>query len=143
MILIHSVRMEECKGVKNMSMMRVLTGLWKNSTETSDRSKDPKLKTRYYKVNKRALMEKITFVVNNKLKGWSITHVDEDRGEMLIEKKGAVRQNQIVVSVYQVEPLRCAVDVVSAYKEGFGDLGLSYFTVQNFFEVLNKEIPNR
>lgn len=70
-----------------MSMMRVLTGLWKNSTETSDRSKDPKLKTRYYKVNKRALMEKITFVVNNKLKGWSITHVDEDRGEMLIEKK--------------------------------------------------------
>ncbi|CAM3905361.1 hypothetical protein [Lederbergia lenta] len=124
-----------------MSMMRILTGLWKNSTETGDRAKDPNLKTRYYKISKRIMLEKITFVVNNKMKGWSITHVDSDRGEMLIEKKGTVRQNQIVISVYQVEPLKCSVDIVSAYKEGFGDLGLSYFTVIKFFEVLNKEVP--
>lgn len=122
-----------------MSFMRVLTGLWRNSTETSDRAKDAKLKTRYYKVSKRKLMERITFVVNNKLQGWNITHVDEERGEMLIEKK-AVRRNQMVITVIQVEPLRCSVDIVSAY-EGLGDLGLSYFTVQKFFETLNKEVP--
>ncbi|MBW8348255.1 hypothetical protein K0H71_02205 [Bacillus sp. IITD106] len=122
-----------------MSVARILTGLWKNSTETSDRAKDPQLKTRYYKVSKRALLEKITFVVNNKLSGWKITHLDEDRGEMLIEKK-VMRQNQIVVTVLQVEPLRCSVDIVSAY-EGVGDLGLSYFTVLKFFDALNKEVP--
>ncbi|MEK3890126.1 hypothetical protein [Bacillus sp. FSL K6-3431] len=124
-----------------MSVVRILTGLWKNSTETGDKAKDPNLKTRYYKISKRKLLDRITFVVNNKLKGWSITHVDQDRGEMLIEKKGTVRQNQIVISVYQVEPLTSAVDIVSAYKEGFGDLGLSYFTVIKFFEILNKEVP--
>lgn len=124
-----------------MSMMRILSGLWRNSTETSDRAKDPNLKTRYYKISKRIMLEKITFVVNNKMKGWSITHVDSERGEMLIEKRGTVRQNQIVISVYQVEPLKCSVDIVSAYKEGYGDLGLSYFTVIKFFEVLNKEVP--
>ncbi|MBS4179343.1 hypothetical protein [Lederbergia citrea] len=125
-----------------MSMARILTGLWKNSTETGDKAKDPQLKTRYYKVSKRVLLEKINFIVNNKLSGWNITHLDTERGEMLIEKKG-MRRNQIVVTVYQVEPLRCSVDVVSAY-EGLGDLGLSYFTVLKFFEVLNKEIaPER
>ncbi|MBS4197419.1 hypothetical protein [Lederbergia citri] len=122
-----------------MSVARILTGLWKNSTETSDRAKDPQLKTRYYKVSKRVLLEKITHVVNNKLSGWKITHLDENRGEMLIEKK-VMRQNQIVVTVLQVEPLRCSVDIVSAY-EGVGDLGLSYFTVLKFFDALNKEVP--
>lgn len=123
-----------------MSMVRVLTGLWKNSTETSDRAKDPKLKTKYYKANKRTMLEKISSIVNHKLPGWKITHVDDERGEMLVDKKGAVRHNQIVITVYQVEPLRCAVDVVSAYKEGYGDLGMSYFTVIKFFELLDKEI---
>ncbi|MCR2823830.1 hypothetical protein [Lederbergia panacisoli] len=122
-----------------MSIARILTGLWRNSTETSDRAKDPKLKTRYYKVNKRVLLEKITFVVNNKLPGWKLTHLDAERGEMLIERK-TMRQNQMVVTVLQVEPLRCSVDIVSAY-EGLGDLGLSYFTVLKFFDVLNKEVP--
>ncbi|MFK4998354.1 hypothetical protein ACI2OX_16645 [Bacillus sp. N9] len=56
-------------------------------------------------------------------------------------KKRRGKKNQIVITVYQVEPLRCAVDLVSAYKEGFGDFGMSYFTILNFFEVLNKEIP--
>ncbi|MFK4998355.1 hypothetical protein ACI2OX_16650 [Bacillus sp. N9] len=70
-----------------MSALRILTGLWRNSTETSDRAKDPKLKTRYYKTSKRNMIEKITYIVNNKLNGWSLTHVDEERGEMLIEKE--------------------------------------------------------
>lgn len=122
-----------------MSFMRVLTGLWKNSTETSDRATDPKLKTRYYKIGKRKLSETITSIVNNKLPGWKITHFDYDRGEMLIEKRG-MRRNQIVVTIVQVEPLRCSVDMVSAY-EGVGDLGATYFTVQKFFDLLNEEIP--
>lgn len=122
-----------------MSFMRVLTGLWKNSTETSDRATDPKLKTRYYKIGKRKLSETITSIVNNKLPGWNITHFDYDRGEMLIEKRG-MRRNQIVVTIVQVEPLRCSVDMVSAY-EGVGDLGATYFTVQKFFDLLNEEIP--
>ncbi|HLU23472.1 hypothetical protein [Lederbergia graminis] len=122
-----------------MSVARVLTGLWRTSTETSDRAKDPKLKSRYYKIKRPALMEKIKFIINNKLKGWKILHVDEERGEILVEKRG-MRRNQITITVYQVEPLRCSVDVLSAF-EGFGDLGMSYFTVLNFFELLNKEVP--
>ncbi|MCJ8008271.1 hypothetical protein ACFFF5_11585 [Lederbergia wuyishanensis] len=122
-----------------MSVARILTGLWKNSTETSDRAKDPQLKTRYYKVSKRVLLEKIQYIISNKLPGWNLTHLDAERGELLIEKKG-MRRNQIVVTVLQVEPLRCSVDIVSAY-EGVGDLGLSYFTVLKFYEALNKEVP--
>jgi hypothetical protein len=123
-----------------MSMVRILTGLWRNSAETNEKSKDPKLKTHYYKISKRQMVDKVTFVVNSKLPGWEITHLDNDRGEMLVEKKGAIRRNQIVITIFQVEPLTTAVDVVSAYKEGFGDLGMSYFTIIKFFEVLNKEV---
>ncbi|KRG12969.1 hypothetical protein [Lederbergia galactosidilytica] len=122
-----------------MSVMRVITGLWRNSTETSDRAKDPKLKTRYYKIGKRKISETITSVVNNKMTGWNLTHFDYDRGEMLIEKRG-IRRNQIVITIVQVEPLRCSVDIVSAY-DGLGDLGATYFLVQKFYEALNKEIP--
>ncbi|WP_062105817.1 hypothetical protein [Bacillus niameyensis] len=122
-----------------MSFMRIVTGLWRNSTETSDRAKDPKLKTRYYKIGKRNLAETITSVVNNKLPGWKINHFDYERGEMLIEKRG-MRRNQIVITIIQVEPLRCSVDLVSAY-EGLGDLGATYFAVQKFYELLNKEVP--
>lgn len=127
------------RGGEFMSFMRIVTGLWRNSTETSDRAKDPKLKTRYYKIGKRNLSETITSIVNNKLPGWKINHFDYERGEMLIEKRG-MRRNQIVITIIQVEPLRCSVDLVSAY-EGLGDLGATYFAVQKFYELLNKEVP--
>lgn len=122
-----------------MSFKRVITGLWRNRTETSDRATDPKLRTRYYKIGKRKLSEIITNLINNKLPGWKITHFDYDRGEMLVEKRG-LRRNQMVITIIQVEPLRCSVDIVSSY-DGFGDLGASYFTVQKFYELLNKEVP--
>lgn len=124
-----------------MSAIRILTGLWRNSAETSDRAKEPEMKTRYYKTKKRDVIEKITYMINNELKGWTVEHVDEERGEMMIEKKGVIRRNQIVITIIQVEPLKTSVDLVSAYKEGFGDLGLSYFTIIKFFEQLNKKLP--
>ncbi|HEY4553822.1 MAG TPA: hypothetical protein VIG80_11545 [Bacillaceae bacterium] len=124
-----------------MSIGRIFWGLWRNYAETSEKSADPKLRTHYYKVGKTKMIEQIKHVLERKLPGWNITHIDNERGEMLVEKKGMLRINQIVISVIQVEPFRSAVDVVSAYKGSLGDLGMSYFTIVKFFEALNKEIP--
>lgn len=125
-----------------MRAVRIVLGLWRNSAETRDRAKDPKLRTRYFKMTKKKMIEKVHYLINNKLPGWKVVHIDDERGEMLIEKKGVLRTHQMVISIFQIEHTRSAVDITASYKDPFGDLGMSYFTILHFYELLNKEIPS-
>lgn len=123
-----------------MSALRTLTGIWKSREETGEKAKSPELKTRYYKERKDRLMDIIQRVVRNKLPKWNIVHISENRGEITIEKKQGMGVNDIVVTVFYITPVRTAVDVSSAKRGSFGDLGASYRNILEFYEALHTEI---
>ncbi|CCQ97810.1 conserved hypothetical protein [[Clostridium] ultunense Esp] len=123
-----------------MSMMRSLVGLWKNREETSEKEKDPALKTRYYKERKDKLIDLILDLIPKKLPRWKVIHTDRERGEILVEKQGLLRKSDIVITVFRINPIRSAIDVMSAKRGSFGDLGDTYRDILLFFRVLHTAI---
>lgn len=127
-------------GVDRMSLGRIIVGLWRNREETSDRAKDPLLRTRYYKERKEKLMEMIVRLIQQKLPRWKILHISEERGEIVVEKRGLIRKSDIVITVFRINPIRSAIDVMSAKQGSLGDLGDTYRDIQLFFQTLHREI---
>ena len=120
-----------------MSILRVITGLWRNTEETSERAKDRTLKTRYYKETYERVLNHVLEIVKNKL-NWNVVHVDRERGEVMAETKGIISKYDVTISVFRVSPSRTAIDVVSAKQGGLGDLGQSYRNITSFFQALEK-----
>ncbi|ARK31230.1 DUF1499 domain-containing protein [Halalkalibacter krulwichiae] len=122
-----------------MTALRKIVGLWKNFEETSENPKLPGLKTRYYKKSREAMLESVKKIANNKLPQWKILKVDEERGEITMEKEG-MSASVMVITVFKINPIRSAIDVYCAKKGSFGDLGSSYQSILTFFKALNTEV---
>jgi hypothetical protein len=123
-----------------MSMMRTLTGIWRNREETSERSKLPELRTKYYKMNKAKMLETVQNVLKRKFSTWRITHVDQERGEITIEKRQGFGIYDIVITVYGISSIRSAIDMVVTKRGSLGDLGFAYRTILAFFATLHQEV---
>lgn len=120
-------------------MLRTIIGLWKNYEETSENPKYPELKTRYYKKSQKEMMDAVLKTANNKLRDYSIIHVDSERGEILLEKKG-LRNSLINITIFRISPLESAIDVRCSKEGSFGDLGTSYNMILTFFSKLHSEV---
>lgn len=127
------------RSFESMSILRIITGLWKNQEETSERAKSPQLKTRYYKERFDKVMEAVTRVINSK-PDWKVFHIDKERGEIMVETKNLLWKSDLIISVFKISPTRSAIDVLSAKRGTLGDLGTSYFNILAFYKALHKEI---
>ncbi|MCL7746250.1 MULTISPECIES: hypothetical protein [Halalkalibacter] len=123
-----------------MSLLRTITGIWKSHEETGEKPKLEGLNTRYYKKSREAMIDYVHKIVNNnKLPNWQVTNVDEERGEVVLEKKG-VSSSVMVITVFKITPIKSAVDVYCSKQGAFGDLGSSYKNILAFFKALHTEV---
>jgi len=107
---------------------------------TSDRAKDPKLKTRYYNLSKDRAWEEVSSTLK-KIPGYKVLHEVPSVGEVILEKRTTFgRTMDITVSIISVSPVRSAVDMYSASRGSLGDLGSNYRTIMNLFAVLDKKL---
>ncbi|AOZ93979.1 DUF1499 domain-containing protein [Paenibacillus crassostreae] len=123
-----------------MSLKRVLMGVIRSQEGTSDRAKDPKMKTRYYNLSKDKAWEEITSTLK-KIPGYKVLHEVHSVGEIILEKRTAMgRTVDITVSVLAVTPVRSAVDIYSASRGSLGDLGANYRYIIHLFTSLDKKL---
>lgn len=122
-----------------MSLKRTLVGIVRSFETSSDRAKDPKLKTHYYQLSKEKAWNEISSTLK-KVKGFKILHEVPSVGEITLEKRTAMgRTMDITVSLVSVGPMKTAVDVYSASRGGMGDLGANYRVILEIFQILDKK----
>ncbi|AWB44156.1 hypothetical protein DCC85_07935 [Paenibacillus sp. CAA11] len=125
-----------------MSLKRVFVGIFRSFEGTSDRAKSPELKTRYYQLSREKLWDEVTSTLK-KIPGYKLLHEVPSVGEILLEKRTAFgRTMDITVSLVSTGPTRSAIDIYSATRGSFGDLGSNYRTILNLFAILDKKLAN-
>lgn len=123
-----------------MSLKRTLVGLFRSHDGTSDRAKDPALKTRYYNLMKDKAWDEVSSTLK-KIPGYKVLHEVESVGEITLEKRTAFGRTQdITVSVLNTSPTRCGVDIYSASRGSLGDLGANYRVIQSLYQSLDKKL---
>ncbi|HEY2494094.1 MAG TPA: DUF1499 domain-containing protein [Paenibacillus sp.] len=123
-----------------MSLKRVLVGIIRSQEGTSDRAKDPKMKTRYYNLSKDKAWEEVSSTLK-KIPGYKVLHEVQSVGEITLEKRTTFgRTVDITVSVLSVSPVKSAVDIYSASRGSLGDLGANYRFIIHLFASLDKKL---
>lgn len=123
-----------------MSLKRTLVGLFHSHDGTSDRAKDPALKTRYYNLSRDKAWDEVSATLK-KIPGYKVLHEVQPVGEITLEKRTALgRSLDITVSVLSTTPVRCAVDIYSASRGSLGDLGANYRVIQRLYQSLDKKL---
>lgn len=123
-----------------MSIKRTLIGIFRSQEGTSDRAKVPEMKTRYYQLSKDRIWEEVSSTLK-KIPGYKVLHEVQSVGEITLEKKTALgRTMDITVSIVSTGPLRSAVDIYSATRGSWGDLGSNYRNILNLYAALDKKL---
>ncbi|PZD95953.1 hypothetical protein DNH61_11000 [Paenibacillus sambharensis] len=121
-------------------LKRTLIGIIRSHEQTGDRAKDPELKSHYYKMSKEKAWEEVVSTLK-KMQGYKVLHEVESVGEIVVEKRTATgRTMDITVSVISVNPLFTAVDIYSASRGSFGDLGSNYRVILDIYRTLDKKL---
>ncbi|AIQ46426.1 MULTISPECIES: DUF1499 domain-containing protein [Paenibacillus] len=123
-----------------MSLKRTLVGIFRSHDGTSDRAKDPALKTRYYTLSKDKAWDEVSSTLK-KVPGYRVLHEVQSVGEITLEKRtGFGRTLDITVSVLNTSPVRCGIDIYSASRGSLGDLGANYRVIQRLYDSLDKKL---
>jgi len=121
-------------------LKRVLIGLIRSHEHTSDKAKDPKLKSHYYRLSKDRAWEEVSSILK-KMKGYKVLHEVQTVGEIVMEKKSmAGRTMDITIQVVGTGPGSSAVDIYSASRGSLGDLGANYRIIQEIYGVLDRKL---
>ncbi|MFC7440579.1 hypothetical protein [Laceyella putida] len=109
-------------------------------TETHDNAEEKELRTRYYRNRLRDAVEALKQIPNQKT-GFHLVHVDEKRGEIMLEyKNGLGMKHDLVVTVYELTPIQLAVDVHAALRSRFVDLGWNVKAIGDIYEALDRQL---
>ncbi len=128
------------EGGNVLSLKRTLVGIVRSQESTSDRVKDPQMKTRYYNLSRDKAWEEITSILK-KIPGYKVLHEVASVGEITLEKRTAFgRTVDITVSILSVSPVRSAVDIYSASRGSLGDLGANYRIILQLFTMIDKKL---
>jgi Protein of unknown function (DUF1499). len=121
-------------------LKRTLVGLLRSHELTGDKAKDPLLKSHYYKLSKEKAWEEVTSTLK-KMQGYKVLHEVPSVGEIVMEKRTlSGRTMDITVSVISVSPVLSAVDIYSASRGSFGDLGSNYRVILEIYRTLDKKL---
>jgi uncharacterized protein (DUF1499 family) len=115
--------------------------LFGSTTTTREHAKDPLLKTHVYKhAFEEAWRE--TIATLNKMPGYKVVHEEKPQGEILLEKRTKTgRVMDVTVTLFAVSPVRTAVDIYSASRGSFGDLGANYRNILTIYQELDRKMP--
>ncbi|MDR6224995.1 hypothetical protein [Desmospora profundinema] len=98
---------------------RMISGV----TGTGDHARESDLKTRYYRGPLREVVERIRKLPSEDNR-FRLVHVDEDRGEVMLEHRGVLGiTHDVVVTPVAMTPLSIAVDVHAAIRGRMWDFG--------------------
>lgn len=121
-------------------LKRTLIGLLRSFEQTGDKAKDPMLKSHYYKMSREKVWEEVLSTLK-KLQGYRVLHEVYNVGEIVLEKRTVTgRTMDITVSVIATNPLNSAVDIYSASRGSFGDLGSNYRVILEIYRALDKKL---
>ncbi|AJY73374.1 DUF1499 domain-containing protein [Paenibacillus beijingensis] len=121
-------------------LKRTLLGLLRSHEQTGDKAKDPLLKSHFYKMSKEKAWEEVVSTLK-KMQGYKVLHDIPSVGEIVLEKKTVTgRTMDITVSVIGVNPVTSAVDIYSASRGSFGDLGSNYRVILELYRTLDKKL---
>jgi hypothetical protein len=118
---------------------RIITGI----TATGDRVKEPDLRTRYYRGPLREVVEQIRKLPTEDSR-FHLIHVDEDRGEVMVEHRGAMGiTHDLVITPVAMTPLSIAVDVHAAIRGRMWDFGgKNRKLIQAIYTYLDKHLTS-
>ncbi|MEQ6375697.1 cytosolic protein [Bacillaceae bacterium S4-13-58] len=124
-----------------MSIKEFVNKYLSNHAETSDRSLQPELKTKYFKATKdqlfRHLIDQFSKSADYELIGSS-----EERGEISVYYKKK-RKTFMVISVIMIRPYRTAVDFSVTTESAFPiDFGNTHRVIGEHYEWIGKTYPN-
>ncbi|MEX2416340.1 MAG: DUF1499 domain-containing protein [Paenibacillaceae bacterium] len=121
-------------------LKRIFIGLVRSIESTGEKARDPLLKTRYYRLSKDKLWDEVISVIK-KMKGYKIIHEVPTVGEIVLEKRTALGRSQdITLTLFSITPVKSAVDVYSASRGSFGDLGSNYRNILEIYSSLDQKL---
>ena len=75
------------------------------------------------------------------MQGYKVLHEVESVGEIVVEKRTVSgRTMDITVSIISINPVLAAVDIYSASRGSFGDLGSNYRVILDIYRALDKKL---
>ena len=120
----------------------MLIGIIRSHEHTSDRAKDPKLKSHYYRLSKDRAWDEVSSILK-KMKGYKVLHEVQNVGEIVMEKKTMTgRTMDITIQVVGTSPGSTAVDIYSASRGSLGDFGANYRIIQDIYGVLDRKLAS-
>lgn len=121
-------------------LKRILIGIFKSIESTGEKARDPLLKTRYFRLSKDKLWDEVVSVIK-KMKGYKIIHEVPTVGEIVLEKRTPLGRSQdITLTLFSITPSKSAVDVYSASRGSFGDLGSNYRNILEIYSSLDQKL---
>lgn len=123
-------------------LKRTLIGIIRSHELTGEKAKDPNLKTRYYKLSRDKVWTEVVRVLSKK-PGYKILHEVKSVGEIVVEKKTALGRTQdITLTLFSINPVNTAIDIYSASRGSFGDLGANYRTILDMFRSIDASLKD-
>jgi len=121
-------------------LKRILIGLVRSHEVTGEKAKDPNLKSRHYRLPKDKAWDEITSTLK-KMRGYRVLHEVPSVGEIIMVKRTILgRTMDITVQVISTGVSTTAVDIYSASRGGFGDLGANYRVIQEVYAALDRKL---
>lgn len=108
-------------------------------TETGEKAKEKRFKTRYYRVEqKKAINEIVNYAKREK--DLSLQHVSENRGEIMVEYQSPIGlKYDLVLTIFPVTPVQSAVDMHAAVRARIVDLGFNGKLIDRVYNHLDKQ----
>lgn len=123
-------------------LKRALIGIFRSHETTGEKAKDPNLVTRYYKLSRDQVWDEVVHVLNKK-PGYKVLHEVKNVGEIVAKKNSALGRTQdITLTLFTINPVKTAIDIYSASRGSFGDLGSNYRTIIDLFNAIDKQLKN-
>ncbi|PZE20962.1 DUF1499 domain-containing protein [Paenibacillus xerothermodurans] len=121
-------------------LKRTLIGIIRSQETTGEKAKDPALKTRYYKLSKDEVWDEVTNMFK-KMNGYKLLHEVKSVGEIVVERKTVTGRTQdITLTLFGINPVKTAIDIYSASRGSFGDLGSNYRTILEIYRQLDRRL---
>ncbi|MDP5274542.1 DUF1499 domain-containing protein [Chengkuizengella axinellae] len=119
-------------------LKRNLIGLFRSFEQSGDKAKYPGLETRIFKQPKDKLWEELIYVLNKEK--YKIVHEVKSVGEIIIEKRTVTgRVQDVTITLYDINPIKTAIDIYSASRGSIGDLGSNYRTILEIFKLIDQK----
>jgi uncharacterized protein (DUF1499 family) len=123
-------------------LKRTLIGIIRSHESTSEQPKFPGLNSRHFKLPKDKLYDEVLAIVK-KYPGLKLIHDARNVGEIVAQKRTATgRIQDVTLTIVGINPVRSAVDIYSASRGSFGDLGSNYRLILNLLREIDRKLKD-